>query len=481
MFGEIAPKVKNSFSPGNPINTPSIFPFGTSASALDSNADTGATFISNNANTVAQVAVANATKNNFVMLWSGRSSDTNPLIAWSSSTNLRLGTCTAGALNTAGFSQLFTLGSNGIFTAASGLTATSGSITATNGNFVIGTTGNVLLYPNADGDKIWFFNVSTQSKIDTSASWNVNYRAGATGTSSSGIHNWYTVNGSNVWTNRMSLSNAGVLALTGGTLTITSAGNVASTISSTTTGSANNADLFLSRGDQANGFCRVAYQTGSTSNWTVGNRSGTTNYTIFDEVNSLAQLTMTQGSGVTGVSTFAGSVVASTLTLTNTGGNSLQMANTGQILGKNTGGTYETAMYPRWSDNALYLSGGSGGMHIRVSNTTDAIVIDSSGNTTLSAGNLIIGTATTGLKQAHAAVSASTANSYLVTGVVLTSGSSGTINNSIVTTSHIGRAIITSVSGTPTYALVTCGTGTFTVTGAATDNSTYAVVFMLPI
>ena len=463
-------------------NTSTVYAFGTSTASLDVKGDTGLTVISGTGNTVAQILVSDNGAANFISLWSGRSGDANPLIFWSATTTLRFGTATNPG--TTGFTLLYTFDPSGNFGSAGGMASTSGNITASNGNFVIGTNGKTLNYPLADGDKILFFGVTTGAKIDTATGFNFNFRSGNTGTASSGLFNWYTVNGSSAFANVMSLSNTGVLALTGGTLTITSAGNVAQAITSTTTGSANNADIFLTRGDSANGFNRIVYKTGSTVNWSVGQRSGSSNYLIFDEVNTLTQLSMTPGSGTTGTSTFTGSVsVGTTLTtnilvVTNAGGSSIQMANTGEILGKNTGGTYETAIYPRYSDNAMYLSGGAGGIFIRVNSTTTAITIDTSGNTSLATGNLVLSTATSGYQQKSAAVVAGAANSTLVTGVVLTAGSSGAITNTAVTSSHIGFARLTSVSGTPTFSIVTCGAGSFSVAGAATDNSTYAVLFI---
>lgn len=121
----------------------------------------------------------------------------------------------------------------------------------------------------------------------------------------------------------------------------------------------------------------------------------------------------------------------------------------------------------------FYVSGASG--------WTNQMSLSNAGNLTLSSGNLIINTATSGYQQKSAAVSAGTANAILVTGVVLSSGASGTINNSAVTTSHVGFANCTSASGTITFVRVTCGSGTFTVNGGSLDNSTYAVVFIKAI
>lgn len=97
----------------------------------------------------------------------------------------------------------------------------------------------------------------------------------------------------------------------------------------------------------------------------------------------------------------------------------------------------------------------------------------------VSAGNLVVPTATGGYQQKSASVSGGTANATLVKGVVLTAGASGTINNSAVTTSHIGIAIVTTRSGTATTQYqVTCGSGSFSVSGGVLDTSTLAVLFI---
>jgi hypothetical protein len=97
-------------------------------------------------------------------------------------------------------------------------------------------------------------------------------------------------------------------------------------------------------------------------------------------------------------------------------------------------------------------------------------------------GSLIINTAGKGFQIKSAAVSGGTANALFVTGVVLTAGASGTINNSAITTSHIGFATATISGGTRGSYLVTCNNGSFSVTSSsATDTSTVAVGFIKPL
>ena len=53
------------------------------------------------------------------------------------------------------------------------------------------------------------------------------------------------------------------------------------------------------------------------------------------------------------------------LSLTKTNDGVLRFANTASIYAKNSGGTYETFLWPRFSDNIMYLNYGSAGFHIR--------------------------------------------------------------------------------------------------------------------
>lgn len=97
-------------------------------------------------------------------------------------------------------------------------------------------------------------------------------------------------------------------------------------------------------------------------------------------------------------------------------------------------------------------------------------------------GNIVINTGTKGLKQKSTTVSAGTANGFLVTGITLTAGASGTINNSVVTTNCVGMASIATAGGTPGAYYVTCNSGSFTVTStSATDTSTVNVFFVLGV
>ncbi len=65
--------------------------------------------------------------------------------------------------------------------------------------------------------------------------------------------------------------------------------------------------------------------------------------------------------------------------LTNTGGN-IYMDNAFGIFGKNTTGTYEQCLWPRFSDNLTYLNYGSGGFSIRNNSSVSTMWMGNNGN-----------------------------------------------------------------------------------------------------
>lgn len=111
---------------------------------------------------------------------------------------------------------------------------------------------------------------------------------------------------------------------------------------------------------------------------------------------------------------------------------------------------------------------------------TDAVIIDGATNSVSLTSDLIIKTVNTGIQVKGAAVSAGTANSAFVSNVVLTAGSSGTINNNFVTTACAGFASVSTSGGTPGLGYrVVCNSGSFSVTSTnVLDASTLNVFFI---
>lgn len=54
--------------------------------------------------------------------------------------------------------------------------------------------------------------------------------------------------------------------------------------------------------------------------------------------------------------------------------------NTATFFAKNSAGSYEAYLWPRWSDNAMYLNYGSAGLNIRNNSSSSALFIDNSKN-----------------------------------------------------------------------------------------------------
>lgn len=107
--------------------------------------------------------------------------------------------------------------------------------------------------------------------------------------------------------------------------------------------------------------------------------------------------TMTWSSALS-INSLAGGVTApvslSTPLITLTGATSeLQMANGGQMLAKNSGGTYEGFMFPRFSDNKMYIDIGSAGLVWRQNGGTTAFTMDNLGNVTYAQGDVSVGVA----------------------------------------------------------------------------------------
>lgn len=74
-----------------------------------------------------------------------------------------------------------------------------------------------------------------------------------------------------------------------------------------------------------------------------------------------------------------GSSVPFKLTVTGTG-NVFGVDNASSFAAKNSGGTYDTYFWPRWSDNIMYMNYGAAGLNIRNNASSQAMFIDNSLN-----------------------------------------------------------------------------------------------------
>jgi hypothetical protein len=142
---------------------------------------------------------------------------------------------------------------------------------------------------------------------------------------------------------------------------------------------------------------------------------------------------------------------------------------------------YFTTTWRSGSSGSNYAIGKNGSLFIEYATgvTASNLITWTTGWTFDTSGNFQINKAGSGLQIKSAA---SGSNATFVTGVTLTAGASGTINNTAVTISHVGFAVATTRSGTATTQYqVTCGSGTFSVSGGSLDTSTLAVFFIKPL
>lgn len=219
-----------------------------------------------------------------------------------------------------------------------------------------------------------------------------------------------------------SANNLTLTAITGAALTISSA-----------TGVANTADLHLNRFDLTNGNNRVVYSTSATNDWSVGCRGNSQNYVVFDETNVLAQLTLTKGSGTSGTAIFAGSITI------NNASTAITMQNGASISAKNSGGSTEIFMYPRFGDNKTYMDIGSAGATFRQDAAGATwMSVDTSSNVTFPTGGVTISGLTASLP-----VFTDGAKKLVSTGTVgVANGGTGT-----ATAFTLGSVVVAGASG----------------------------------
>lgn len=172
--------------------------------------------------------------------------------------------------------------------------------------------------------------------------------------------------------------------------------------------------------------------------------------------------------GVGAAPVYSSTPIVSQITLTNTGGPAVSIANTGTINAKNSSGTSEVLFIPRWSDNKTYMDIGSSGAIFRQNAAgTTWMTVDTSGNVNFSQGNLALGTAgkTFSLKTG--------ANACI--GFVALSGASTTVLTSAITTGdhiHLGVSTPGGTQGGLSYSINSGVSFVITSTLGVLDTST---------
>lgn len=152
----------------------------------------------------------------------------------------------------------------------------------------LGTTGTGSLKYIASGT------AGANASLSTALSWNSSGTINISGLAASSLV--ATDGSSNLGTSTSTLSP------TFAGMTLSSTGTVNLQVTSTTTGSANQASLTLTRGDSANGTNLVIWKTGVSILWSAGMASGTSDFVINDVLNSIASFKLTTGTGAATVS-----------------------------------------------------------------------------------------------------------------------------------------------------------------------------------
>ncbi len=278
-------------------------------------------------------------------------------------------------------------------------------------------------------------------------------------------------------------------------------------ISSTTSGVLGaSAAIVLARQDTTNCGAFTILSSGGVSRWTYGlfssasgvggsidlifryngtptnvltlNTSGNvvvTNKLLVNTTNTPSQINIEGPGSATDGGTLAYFGASSPVTVTNLHGILINKSGTDALLigiNKNstTGSTPSNACYISSYLNNSTISIGRGSSN-SLPDKSD-ILIGSNGDVTIGNGSLFINTVQKGLYIKSAAVSAGTANAFLITGVTLVAGTV-TINNNVIDASSTAVFTVTANGGTPgTGYRVSIGVGTVTVTStSALDTS----------
>jgi hypothetical protein len=148
---------------------------------------------------------------------------------------------------------------------------------------------------------------------------------------------------------------------------------------------------------------QITFQKGGVTNWALGGANigsaGPTDFSLYNYTTASNALTVSSANGNVGIAT---TTPAYALTI---GAGHFAMENSAQLIAKNSGGAYESYLWPRYSDDIMYLNYGAGGFAVRNNASANTMFMTSGGN-------VGIGT-TTPQAPLHIASNAGTAGSIL--------------------------------------------------------------------
>lgn len=175
--------------------------------------------------------------------------------------------------------------------------------------------------------------------------------------------------------------------------------------------------------------------------------------------------------GIGAVPVYSSSPTVSQITLTNSGGPAASLANTGTINAKNSSGTSEVWVIPRWSDNKTYFDIGSAGLVMRQNAAgTTFMTVDTSGNVNFAQGDINVTTLGKSLSLKNA-TNGATGSFTLVAGTATVSNTSVAATDVII----VSPSVMGGVVGSLPFPTVSAGVS-ITFNGLATDASTYKYI-----
>jgi len=337
------------------------------------------------------------------------------------------------------------------------LTASQPAVTDGSKNLVSAgfSTSSIILSSGAYADPAWITSLDgsklTASSVDLTTKVTGILPGGNGGTNNS----FFQISGPNTSIKTFTLPNASASILTD---------NAGVTVGQGGTGQTTYTNGQLLIGNTTGNTLTKATLTGTTNQVSITNGAGSITLSLPQNINTTASPTFNQLT----------LQASSALTITSAT-NSIRLENNAGLQAKNSVGTYETFMFPRFSDNVMYIDMGSSGLKWRQNGGANALTVDASANLSIDAGNMTVSTAGKGYNIK------SGSNARVGVSAILVAGTT-TVSTTAVTTGDIVLLTCTTASGTQGIITVSISTGaSFTLTSSnASDTSTYAWIIIRP-